>query len=180
MDVDDLVRLIDNVRISAFRLETLPQYLVPQEAEEFASWKAGHQRMPRTPETHEYLADFQRDVAQGIRWYRVHILDQPLTPYLRFELCGYPANQAAGEEIYVVDRETHSDLESLHQDFWLYDDEIAVRMVYDDEGHFLYPERVNDIDDYRRMRDTAIRHAEPLNNYFARKNLTPENLRMTE
>lgn len=53
-------------------------------------------------------------------------------------------------------------------------------MVYDDEGHFLHPERVNDIESYRQMRDTSMRHAEPLNNYFARKNLTPENLRITE
>lgn len=67
MDVDDLVRLIDNVQRSAFRLETLPEYLVPQEAEELSSWKAGHPRTPRTPETHEYLAEFQRDVARGIR-----------------------------------------------------------------------------------------------------------------
>ncbi|MGQ0772832.1 MAG: DUF6879 family protein [Pseudonocardiales bacterium] len=179
MNLDDLRRLIDNVRISAFRLETLPQYLVPQEAEELASWKVGHKRTPRTPETHKYLAEFQRDVARGIRWYRVHILDQPLTAYLRFELCGYLANQAAGEEIYVVDRDTYADLESLHEDFWLYDDEIAVRMVYDDEGHFLYPAPVDEIERYREMRDTAMRYAEPLNNYLARKNLTPETLRMT-
>lgn len=179
MNLDDLVRLINNVQRSAFRLETLPEYLVPQEAEELASWKVGHPRTPRTPKTHEYLAEFQRDVARGIRWYRVHILDQPLTAYLRFELCGYLANQAAGEEIYVVDRNTHADLESLHEDFWLYDDEIAVRMIYDEEGHFLRPEPVDDIERYREMRDTAMLHAEPLNDYLARKNLTPETLRMT-
>ncbi|MEO7194879.1 MAG: DUF6879 family protein [Pseudonocardiaceae bacterium] len=180
MNVDDLVRLIENVQFSAFRIETLPQYLVPQEAEEFTSWKAGHERTLRTPETHKYLADFQRDVARGIRWYRVHILDQPLTAYLRFELCGYLANQAAGEEIYIVDRDRHSDLESLHEDFWLYDDEIAVRMAYDNDGHFLRPERANAIEGYRLMRDTAMRYAEPLNNYFSRKNLTQENLRTIE
>lgn len=75
MDLDDLVRLIDNVKISAFRLETLPQYLVPQDAEELTAWNAGKPRTPRTPETHKYLAEIQRDVARGIRWYRVHILE---------------------------------------------------------------------------------------------------------
>ncbi|MGH3720805.1 MAG: DUF6879 family protein [Pseudonocardiaceae bacterium] len=179
MDIDDLVRLIDNVKISAFRLETLPHYLVPQDAEEFTAWNAGQPRTPRTPKTHEYLAEIQRDVARGIRWYRVHILDQPLTAYLRFELCGYLANQAAGEEIYVLDRDTHPDLADLHEDFWLYDDKIPVRMVYDDEGHFLHPERIDHIEPYRQMRDTALRHAEPLTDYLARKNLTPETLRLT-
>jgi hypothetical protein len=179
VDVDDLVHLIDNVQRSAFRLETLPEYLVPQEAEELMSWKAGHPRTPRTPETHQYLAEFQRDVARGIRWYRVRILDLPLTAYLRFELRGYLANRAAGEEISVVDRDTHPDLAELHEDFWLYDDEIGVRMIYDDEGHFQHPEPVDDLARYRDMRDTAMRHAEPLNDYLARKNLTPETLRMT-
>ncbi|MGH3825753.1 MAG: DUF6879 family protein [Pseudonocardiaceae bacterium] len=178
MDVDDLVPLIDNVKISAFRLEALPQYLVPQEAEELAAWSAGQPRTPRTPRTHEYLAEIQRDVARGIRWYRVHILDQPLTAYLRFELCGYLANQAAGEEIYVVDRDTHPDLDDLHEDFWLYDDKIAVRMAYSAEGHFLHPERTNDVEPYRQARDTALRHAEPLTDYLTRKNLTPETLRI--
>lgn len=179
MDVDDLVRLIGNVQRFAFRLETLPEYLVPQEAEELASWKAGQPRTPRTPETHEYLAEFQRDVVLGIRWYRVHILDQPLTAYLRFELCGYLANQAAGEEIYVVDRNTHADLKPLHEDFWLYDDEIAIRMIYDDEGHFLYPEPIDNIEPYRELRDTSVRHSEPLTDYLVRKGLTSETLRMT-
>lgn len=179
MNVNDLVRLIDNVQISAFRLETLPQYLVPQEAEEFASWRVGYPRITRTPDTHEYLAELQRDVARGIRWYRVHILDQPLTAYLRFELCGYLANQQAGEEIYVVDRDSHADLAELHEDFWLYDDEIAVRMVYDGEGHFLGPEPVEDLGRYREMRDAAMRHAELLNDYLARKKFTPDTLRMT-
>jgi hypothetical protein len=57
----------------------------------------------------------------------------------------------------------------LHEDFWLYDDEIAVRMVYDDEGHFLYPELIDDVQPYRDIRDTAVRHAEPLDEYLARK-----------
>ncbi|HEY6422002.1 MAG TPA: hypothetical protein VIY28_01875 [Pseudonocardiaceae bacterium] len=61
-------------------------------------------------------------------------------------------------------------LEMLHEDLWIYDDEIAVRMIYDEEGHFLHPEPANDIERYREMRDIAMRHAEPLNDYLARKN----------
>lgn len=67
----------------------------------------------------------------------------------------------------------------LHEDFWLYDDEIGVRMFYDNEGHFLYPELIDDLGPYREMRDTALRHAEPLTDYLARKGLTRETLRMT-
>lgn len=54
-----------------------------------------------------------------------------------------------------------------------------MRIVYDDEGHFLYPELIDHIEPYRKMRDTALYYAEPLTDYMTRKNLTPETLRMT-
>ncbi|MGH3698534.1 MAG: DUF6879 family protein [Pseudonocardiaceae bacterium] len=41
MEIADLARIVDGARLSVFRLETLPQYLVPQEAEEFAAWRSG-------------------------------------------------------------------------------------------------------------------------------------------
>ncbi|MGH3720804.1 MAG: DUF6879 family protein [Pseudonocardiaceae bacterium] len=179
MDLDDLRLIGGNAKKSAFRLETLPQYLVPQEAERFAMWNAGKPIPPRTPGNSEMLARLQSDAARGFRRYRVHILDQPLTAYLRFELYLYIDGVAAGSEIYVVDRDDHPDLAALHEDFWLYDDEIAVRMIYDDGGHFLHPELIDDIEPYCQMRDTALRHAEPLTDYLARKNLNPETLRMS-
>ncbi len=178
MDLNDLRRIGSAAKQSAFRLETLPQYLVPQEAEEFAAWQAGKPIPQHTPENDEGLARIQRDAARGFRRYRVHILDQPLTAYLRFELCSYLESVAVGSEVYVVDRDDHADLADLHEDFWLFDDEIAVRMIYDDEGHFLYPELIDDIERYREIRDTALRHSERLADYLARKNLTPETLRI--
>ena len=141
-------------------------------------WNTGKLIPPRTPENSELLARLQRDAARGFRRYRVHILDQPLTTYLRFEIYLYLDAVAAGSEIYVVDRDDHPDLADLHEDFWLYDDEIGVRMIYDDKDHFLYPELIDGIEPYRKMRDTTLRHAEPLTDYLARKNLTPESLRM--
>jgi hypothetical protein len=86
---------------------------------------------------------------------------------------------AAGSEIYVVDRDDHPDLTDLHEDFWLFDDEIAVRMIYDDEGNFLYPERIDDIEPCCEVRDTALHHAELLTDYLTRKGFTPETLRIT-
>ncbi|MBV9164269.1 MAG: hypothetical protein JO281_22595 [Pseudonocardiales bacterium] len=178
MDLDNLRRIAGAAKQSAFRLETLPQYLVPGEEADFSAWKAGEPLPPRTTENNELLARIQQDAARGFRRYRVHILDQPLTAYLRFELYSYLESVAAGSEIYVVDRDDHPDLTDLHEDFWLFDDEIVVRMIYDDEGRFLYPELIDDIEFYRGMRDTALQHSESVTDYLARKNLTPETLRM--
>ena len=122
-----------------------------------------------TPETSPWLARIQAAVARGYRWYRVHILDQPLSDYARYELWGYRANQAAGEEISLADRDAHVDLRQLRDDFWLIDDTIAIRMIYDDEGHFLRPERAAEPARYQEMREIALRHAESLDAYLARR-----------
>jgi len=168
MELAELSQLIDEAQRSAFRLETLPQYLVPQEAEEFAAWRAGKPLPPRDPETVPWMAKVKARAARGFRRYRVHILDHPLSDYSRFELYGYRENQAIGEEINIADRHRHAGLQDLHEDFWLMDDEVAVRMVYDEEGHFLHPEPIDDVAPYLHVRDVAMRCAEPLDDYLAR------------
>lgn len=169
MNLDDLDRIVDECRVSAFRLEALPQYLVPEEEEAFAEWRATGRKKRRTPANDAWLAELQEIVARGVRWYRVRILDYPLSDYSRFELDGYRDSDAAGQETFVADRAEHSELAEMHEEFWLYDDEIAVRMVYDDEGHFLRPEKAADIDACRAMRDIALRCSEPLESYLARR-----------
>jgi len=46
MEIADLERIVEGARLSAFRLETRAQYLVPQEAEEFAAWRSGRPTLP--------------------------------------------------------------------------------------------------------------------------------------
>lgn len=169
MDLEELEKIIERSTRSAFRLEALPQYLVDHEADEFAAWKAGKPWPLFTPETSPWLAYMQSRTQQGYRWYRVHILDYPLSEYTRFELRGYQALQAVGEEIYLVDRRAHPELEGLREDFWLIDDDIVARMIYDEEGHFIRPEHVDHIDPYREMRDMTLRHAKTLDDYTSRK-----------
>lgn len=171
MEIADLARIVDGARLSVFRLETLPQYLVPQEAEEFAAWRSGCPVALRTPETSPWLAQVAARVTSGVRWSRVHVLDHPLSDYCRYEIWGYAANQAAGEQIYLADRAVHPDLESLREDFWLVDDATAVRMLYDVQGRFERSELVEDVQLCLAMRDTAVRHAEPLEEYVASRGL---------
>jgi hypothetical protein len=156
---------ISNQAKDQFRLETLPQYLVPHEDADFAAWKRGERRR-RSPETSEWLAHIRDTTAAGARWWRVRILDYPLAEYSAHELHAYQDNAAAGEEIFVADRAWHADLADLHEDFWLYDSEVAVRMVYDDEGHFLHPEQRDDVQRYLDIRDLAHSHAIPLLDYL--------------
>lgn len=154
--------------VSAFRLECLPQYLVPQEDEEFSAWRRG-ERTLATPDTNEWLQRISSSTRAGYRWYRVHVLDYPLTEYSQFELFGYQANSRAGEEIYIADRDWHPSLDVLRTDFWLFDGGTAVVMIYDDEGRFVRPELAGDARPYREMRDLALRHSVSLDDYLRTK-----------
>jgi len=174
MELADLSRVMREARRSAFRLETLPQYLVPQEEAEFAAWRAGTPFPQRNPDEVPWMSAVKARAAQGFRRYRVHIIDHPMSDYTRFELHGYLENQAIGEEINIADRRDHNELRDLHEDFWLIDDEVVVRMVYDAEGHFLHPEGVAEVAPYVEIRDIAMRCAEPLDDYLARNQLQLE------
>jgi hypothetical protein len=169
MDVEDLARLVECSERSAFRLETRPQYLVPQERDEFDQWRSGRPLPLPTPETNPWLARIKSSTERGYRWYRVHILDEPLSDYLRYELWGYRANQAAGEDIYLAERAAHPSLDQLREDFWLIDDGSAVRMIYDNDGRFVRVERADDVARFRAMRDLALQHAESLDEYLERR-----------
>ncbi len=166
MDLNELGRITDSATTYNFRLETLPQYLVPQEEEDLVKWRAGIRELD-PPET-DWLAEIKRDTERGLRWHRVHILDYPLCEYSEFELYSYQANQAACEEVYIANRAWSEDLKDLHEDFWMTDGKIAVRMIYDDEGRFLRPELIDDVTPYVEIRDLALRHAVSLTEYLQR------------
>jgi hypothetical protein len=166
LELAELSRLIERSARSAFRLEALPQYLVPQEAEELAEWQSGLRRPLATTETSPWLARIKSGVDTGYRWQRARVLDYPLSEYSEFELHGYQANYAAGEEIGVADRRWSADLLALHEDFWLIDDEIAVRMIYDELGHFVRPELVEDAREFVAIKALVLHHCVDLMAYL--------------
>lgn len=148
-----------------FRLEAQPTYLVEQEEDDFAAWCRGDRTL-LTPETNAWLAHIRDTTAAGARWTRVRVLDYPLTEYSEFELHGYQANQRVGEHIYVADRAWSPELDSLREDFWMFDD-IVVRMLYDQDGHLLGPELADDPRPYQGMRAIGLRHSRPLGDFLA-------------
>lgn len=170
MTTADFSRVFREFRRSAFRLETLQRYTVPGEAERLRAFQQTG-RVDRDPETDPWLRQVREDTAAGKRYYRVHIVAQPLSDYLRFELASYAHNVTAGEEINIADRVAHPDLEQLHEDFWLFDDSTVVAMAYDVEGCWLdaYYAPAAALDDYRRRRDLALAHAVPLAEYLRRQ-----------
>jgi len=166
MTDEDVMALFLGIRQEAFRLEQRDSYEnVDTEDELFAAWRAGRS-IHRTPATSPWLDLVAGHAAAGRRVYRVRIVDWPLSEYTRYELASYADNVAAGEEVYVVDRDAHPDHAALIEDFWLFDNDTATVMRYDDDGRPLDP-APGDARDHRDRRETALAHALPLVEWIA-------------
>jgi len=163
--------MFESFKSSAFRLETLDQYKVPEEAAEFQRFLDGE---PLSQNQNRDWCDFVSEaIKNGKRMTRVRIIPVPLTSYLRFEFeWGYAYSAAAGEQILVLERTAADGLGiSDVRDFWLFDDETIVRMLYGDDGRFNGGARENDAATKARLinlRDTLLREAVPFREYLKR------------
>lgn len=154
---------------SAFRLEQLNRYVAANEAEPLRRFRAGE---PQDPAWRKPWAQYVRDALRdGKQMARVHVIDEPLSEYLEFELtCGYPASAAAGENVRILPRRLvppGSWLPGL--DFWLFDDRSTVVMDYDQAGNFIGAGVTSDprlVARYRQVQDRLMQHSVSLADYL--------------
>jgi hypothetical protein len=135
--VTDLAALLQNFRRSAFRLETLEHYIVPQEAEWFTAWRRTGRLPELTPENDSWLRMVLDHTRAGRVMQRVRVVSTPLTDYERFELALFPPSLEAGEDIRVISRSVFRSILRVTEDFWLFDSQTAVMLRYDSAGRFL-------------------------------------------
>ncbi|MFI5872234.1 DUF6879 family protein [Streptomyces sp. NPDC051445] len=134
LDGDEWRAMFRGIGSEAWRLETLPQYLVPQESAEIEAFRAGKRIDPHAY-TSSYTEDLKRLRKEGKRKGRVHILTQPLSEYLRFEFSRYYAPHAlSGEDIRILDVTGRENPLRGVQDFWIFDRSTVVLMHYQEDG----------------------------------------------
>jgi hypothetical protein len=172
--LDEFDSYFDRFTTDVFRLETLQAYAVSEEDERLRAFRTGAARPERSVRNSPWLARIAVTTVAGKHWQRVHVVEHPLSEYLRYELVGYVESQAAGEQILIVNRAADDSLAELSEDFWLFDAEsssaYAVLMRYEDDGRFVGFEHTSDpttLDRCRAERDLVLRHAVPLNAYLA-------------
>ncbi|MFI8273767.1 DUF6879 family protein [Streptomyces sp. NPDC085929] len=159
-------QLFETFERTAFRLETLAVYDIEEEREEFECFLTGGDMGPDWDDNPwvRSMTDKGKQVS------RVHVLESPLTAYLRYELAAYPGNITAGETIGIIDR-TEQDVTDLpDHDFWLFDDQDVYRMHYTPEGAFIGAELLpdNKLAEYQNYRDRALAEAVPFADYWER------------
>ena len=167
----------DTFRYTAFRLETLQAYDVPElEAARIAAFREHRQMPERSPRTNPFLRKIADSTAEGKRWSRVHVVDLPLSEYLRYELAAYRESARAGEHISITERQASPELATLHADFWLFDADtpyaVAMLMEYSPAGEYLGANVTRDravILGCATARDLAARYAVPLERYLGKE-----------
>jgi hypothetical protein len=165
---EDFNSIFESFERTAFRLETLPHYAVPIEAEAFADFLAGR---PFNIDWHRpWLDTMAGHIQAGRTVQRVRVMDEPPTPYQRFELAVTPHNLAIGEDIRVLRMSAARALNLPELDFWLFDDARIVVMQFDAGGVLLDAEVSDDaarVAIHREARDRALAHAVPYVEYMA-------------
>lgn len=158
-------------RYSVFRLETLQAYGNSGEDDAMAAFLAGDP-VPVTPELREWTHMIRANVEAGRTVQRVHVVTEPLSDYVRFELAGYAPNVEAGEDIRIIPvREWESwpvDLPQEH-DYWLFDNHELYDQHYGPGGWWLGTEPVDDparVVEACRWRDAAIHQGMPWKGYM--------------
>jgi hypothetical protein len=151
---------------AVFRLETLDHY----QSESFRRAQAGEPPDPTARASWDALVAEARRAGKTMS--RVHVVSEPLTDYVRWELSFYQASVAAGEDVRILPRARALGLDLPDFDFWLFDDRAAAVMIYDGAGAWLESRMTTEpgfVSACRRWRDIAMSHAVPLGTYTARR-----------
>lgn len=164
LDGDEWSRRFTEIEQEAWRLETLPQYLVPQEAEEFAAFREGRPLPPYTASS--YTERVSRQRAEGKYHGRVHIVTQPLSDYLRFEFRYYAVHVRAGDDIRILDVTNRPNPLEGVQDFWMFDRTEVVLMNYEDDGRQINREVLKgDVSPFIECQRIAVAESVPFEEY---------------
>jgi hypothetical protein len=171
----DFTRLFARFKHTAYRLETLQQYGVGYEDESFRAFLAG-KPLTADPARDEWAAMVRAAVAAGKTFQRVHLVHEPLTDYLRYELeWWYGPNADAGDDVrilpaHLIPAEEQAVLGVLG-DYWLFDSSDLWIMEYDQSGQFQRAAGVSDaglIVARAYWRDAALHYAIPYADYMSR------------
>jgi|SRR5215470_4652252 len=169
----DLLAMYRQATQEVFRLEAQQRYTVKAELAQLEAFREGRP-LPSDPAVNTSMEIIRTATAAGVRLHRVHVVELPLSLYVRYELAAYAENIAAGEQVGVAARSWHRDLAALDEDFVLFDpgtDHQAVVWIrYDAEGRLTsrdYSDDPTDVTAACHHRDIAATHAISLHEFSA-------------
>lgn len=145
--MDKFLDLLNKASKEVFRLETLDEYKVDEEVEEFERYRSGKYSFDKLKKISEgglsnYLQVIKNAKDRGVNIFRIHIVTVPLTKYLKFEIeTGYYISENYGEKVFLINRNDLNKVNNLNEleisDYWMFDEKYVLPIKYDKEGRFI-------------------------------------------
>jgi hypothetical protein len=159
-------------RCQVFRLETLQVYAGSGEDAAIAAFSRGDPAPPPDPAQDQWAAMLRAHRAAGRIQQRVHVVTEPITDYLAYELTWeYGPHAAAGEDIRIIPVADAWPQGVPAADFTLFDSRELFALAYAADGTWLGAELVTDAAQVAAAcdaRDTALEQAMPWADYMSR------------
>jgi hypothetical protein len=173
--IDELLARFRTFRYSCFRLETLQSYSGSGEDEQLAAFGRGEPYVEDDAER-EWAAMLRANRDAGKTQQRVHVVREPISDYLAYELTWeYGPHVAAGEDIRIIAAEPEGGWwpvnVPLRRDCWLFDSREVFELHYGDDGTWYGVTRGVDpatAAEAGFIRDAALHQAVPWCDYLAR------------
>jgi hypothetical protein len=168
-DLVAVLGLLESFDESMYRLETLQVYDVAYERPRYEAFLAG-KPADLAPGPWQVLIHGHLDAGRAVQ--RVHVVSEPLTDYLRYEIAtSYRRSVVAGECIAIIPTMPGRWPSGIPtKDYWLIDDHDLWTMVYDDQGRFVAAEQIAEPAELQDAVDgkyRALATALPLDAYLA-------------
>ena len=162
-----LQRFLDEAKIEAFKVEVLQDYSAIDKSPSLDAWLAGdHQKsidIIKQDGPNQWAKDYG---AKPIKKTRLHIVDEPHTPYIDWEIEIYKLILIphAGEDIRLVPSSKVADLNVPDCDFWIVDNKRVVGFHYRDGLVYagdVYDE-IDDISRFLELKTALLNLAQPI------------------
>ncbi|TVL87912.1 DUF6879 family protein [Streptomyces sp. SAJ15] len=161
--------LFREFRHTAWRLETRRGYASDRNGPKWQRFLDGDD-IAHDPDN-AWRENVRFQSAQGKRFERVRLVDDPLTEGQRFLLASAPGNIGAGEDIRNLPRAEAERIRLPDCDFWLFDSKILARFAFDDQDTTLgvyVTEDPAEVLAACQARDAAWHHAVPTEEFAER------------
>lgn len=150
------------VKHSAWRLETRRRYASDEETDTYQQFVA-EGRVDWDLDD-PWCVGRREQSARGVRFERVRILDVPPTEGQRYLLDNARRNEAVGEDIRVISRNTADEHDLPAEDFWIFDSRVVALLQFDDDDEMTGVELITnpvEVLRYAQVREAAWHHAVP-------------------
>jgi len=157
-----MLKYFNSFQKSAFRVEILQRYNVDEEREAYEFFMK-NKKVP------DWLWEDWRDIVRQAesRWaimQRVHLIQFPISSYVLFEMEAYKKNVEVWEEIFYLPSENCSI--EVNSDFWIFDDNVVLKMFYDEDGCFLKFEEMENAGSYLQIKNYLLKNKRNIEELF--------------